>query len=325
MLVPYSIGIVAANKPLKSMEIEVTPREDLTMANGEVTDNLATANTKGKDASGASFETTVRSSTTVTARWLPLGSNRKTAPDVRRGEKVMIWKFADADKYYWSSLEYEAKLRKLETIIFAISNTQDEAADADGDNTYFIEFSTHNKRIHLHTSVSDGEPFGYDFMFDTKNGTVTLKDTIDNLIYLESAAKRIILKNASNTYMDLNDKDLFVNVIQNMVVNVGGDYTTVVKGKYSLKAEGGYLTDTPQADFVTPKFTTSEDFNVGKDSQLVGLLKVGKDASVGGSLSLGKGMTTGAGGGGGSITLNGSITATGGATFSSAVIAPNIN
>jgi hypothetical protein len=324
MLVPYSIGIVAANKPLNSKEIEVTPREDLTMANGEVTDNLSSSNTKGKDANGASFETTVRSSTTVTARWLPLGSNRKTAPDVRRGEKVMIWKFADADKYYWSSLEYDPKLRKLETIIFAISNTQEEAADADGDNTYFFEFSTHNKRVHLHTSVNDGEPFGYDFMFDTKNGNVTLKDTIDNLIHLDSAAKRIVLKNAAGSYMDLFDKDLFINVVQNMVTKVGGDMTTIVTGKYSLKAEDSYMTETPKADFVTPTLSTSEDFNVGKDSNLVGLLKVGKDASVNGSLALGKGMSTGAAGGG-DITLKGSITATGGATFSSAVIAPNIN
>ena len=323
MLVPYSIGIVAANKPLTSMEIEVTPREDLTMANGEVTDNLSTANSKGKDADGASFETTTRSSTTLSARWLPLGSNRKTAPDVRRGEKVMIWKFADADKYYWSSLEYNAKLRKLETVIFAISNTQDEDADADGDNTYFFEFSTHNKRVHLHTSVSDGEPFGYDFMFDTKNGSVTLKDTIDNLIHLDSAAKRIVLKNATGSYMDLFDKDLFINVVQHMVTKVGGDMTTIVTGKYSLKAEGGYMTETPKADFVTPTLSTSEDFNVCKNTQMVGTLNVGQEATISGQLSLGKGMSTG-GAGGGDISLKGSITATGGATFSQAVSAPNI-
>jgi hypothetical protein len=323
MLVPYSIGIVAANKPLTSKDIEVTPREDLTMQNGELTDNLNTANTKGKDADGASFETTVKSSATVTARWLPMGSNRKTAPDVRRGEKVLIWKFADADKYYWSSLEYDPKLRKLETIILAISNTQKEEDDADGDNTYFIEFSTHNKRIHLHTSVSDGEPFGYDFLFDTKNGTVTLHDTIENMVHLDSAAKRIILKNAEGTYLDLNALDLIMNVMGDMMVKVKGDWTNEVGGKFSMKTGGDWLVDSPKADFVTPQLTTSEKFTSGSDASINGLLKVAKDASVGGSLALGGGMSTG-GSGGGDISLKGSISATGGATFSSAVKAPNI-
>lgn len=323
MLVPYSIGIVAANKPLNSKDIEVTPREDLTMQNGELTDNLNTANTKGKDADGSSFETTVRSSATVTARWLAMGSNRKTAPDVRRGEKVLIWKFADADKYYWSSLEYDPKLRKLETIILAISNTQKEKDDADGDNTYFLEFSTHNKRIHLHTSVSDGEPFGYDFLFDTKNGTVTLHDTIENMIHLDSGSKRIILKNAEGTYMDLNALDLIVNVEGNMMVKVKGDYTTQVDGKFSIKSSD-WMVDAPKADFVTPQLTTSEKFTSGADASIGATLKVASSASVGGALELGGGMKTGASGGG-DITLNGSITATGGATFTSAVTAPNIH
>lgn len=357
VFVLVSYGEVAANKPLSTKDIEVTPIEQLPMLNGELTDNLTTVNEKGKDADGASFETTVKRSVTLTATWLPHSSNRATAPDVRRGEKVCIWKYGDADKYYWSELEYNGKLRKLETVRFQISNTRDEDADAQHDNTYYFEWSTHNKLVHLHTSTSDGEPFGYDFSLNTKDGNFQITDTIENTIFLDSPAKRIVLKNASGTFMDLNAEDLFINVVRNMVTHVGGNMDTVVKGnkslivegdetinvkgndtvkidgdksqetggKYFLKAGASYKTETPKADFVTPMLETSA------------VLKTGGNAIVGGGLSLAKGMVTGVSGSGGSIQLKGgiemegsinmqgSITATGGATFSANVIAPNIS
>jgi hypothetical protein len=309
----YSYGVVGVNKPRSSLEVEVTPMEAVPMLDGELTDNLNTKNVKGKDADGSSFETTVRSGTTVTARWLPFSSNRKTAPDVRRGEKVAIWKFADADKYYWSELEYAAKLRKLETVIYTFSNTQNESDDANADTTYFLEISTHDKIIQLHTSTSDGEPFGYDFVLNTKTGTFQIRDTIENIIFLDSAAKRIVLKNAAESFIDLNAADLLINVVGNMTTRVGGNMTTTVGGDYALNANGSYKTTTPKADFVTPMLETSAQF------------KTGALATIGGSLSVGGGITTGAGGGGGGCSFGGPITVSGGATFSGAVFAPNIN
>lgn len=320
-----SHGIVAANKPLNSNDIEVTPLEKLSMSNGEVTDNLTTQNAQGVDADGASYQTTVKTAATVTAEWLPFGSNRKTAPDVRRGEEVCIWQFGDADKYYWSELKYNPKLRKKETIKFQLSNTDEEDAEDNADNTYFLHLSTHLKLLHLHTSTSDGEPFGYDVAFNTKDGNLQITDTAGNSIYLDSASNRIVLRNADNTSFDLNGENLYINVVKNLSMKVGGDFTTEVKGSYNLKTEGNYLTDSAQVDFVTPQFTTSEKFTTGDLATIGTDLIVSANATIKGNLSLGKGMTTGALGGGGDITLNGSITSSGGANFSQAVIAPNIN
>lgn len=319
-----SFGEVAANKPLKSMNIEVTPIEQLPMLNGELTDNLTTENIKGEDADGASFETTVKNSVTVTARWLPFGSNRKTAPDVRRGEKVCIWQYGDADKYYWSELEYNGKLRKRETIIYQISNTENEEEEPTSENTYYFLWSTHDKLIQLHTGISDGEPFGYDFVLNTKDGNFQITDTIENTIFLDSSNKRIVLKNASETSIDLNDENLFINVVKDMVVKVGGNYTTMVDGKFNMKVEGDYFTQAAKVDFVTPEFTTSEKFNAGSDGF------IGGNAVVNGSLTLGKGMNTGAAGGGGDIaikggmTLDGAINSSSSAKFTGNVTAPNI-
>lgn len=308
----YSYGVVAANKPLSSMNIEVTPMEAVLMTDGELTDNITSSNVKGKDADGSSFETTVRSAVTITARWLPFSSNRKTAPDVRRGEKVAIWKFADADKYYWSSLEYEAHLRKLETVIYTFSNTQDEAASSNTDTTYFIEISTHNKMIQLHTSTSDGEPFGYDFVLNTKEGTFQIRDTIENIIFLDSGAKRIVMKNAAESFIDLNAEDLFINVVRNMVTKVGGNMTTVVEGNYDLTANGSYKTTTPKADFVTPILQTSAVLLVGT-SLTTGASGGGGDCTIGGNIAME-----------GNIQMQGSIQSSGGAVFSGSVQASNI-
>lgn len=293
----YSYGVVAANKPLSSMNIQVSPLEDLPMMNGELTDNLSTDNVKGQDADGAAFETVVHTSATLTARWLPFSSNRKTAPDVRRGEKVAIYKFSDADKYYWSSLEYEAKLRKLETVIYAFSNTQDEEADAEADNTYYLEISTHTKQIRLHTSTSDGEPVGFDFVLNTKDATFQFLDTLENVFFLDSLSKRFVLKNAEECFVDLNARDLFINVPGDMSIKVGG--------KFSIVAQGGLYVQAPAGtQFVTPKLSTSE------------VLQTGGDVVCGGSLSIARGMTTGASGeGDGHISLNGNIEASGTAKF----------
>lgn len=318
MLNLYSYGRVAANKPLTAngkpcMTIEVTPVESLTMLDGEITDNISTDIQKGIDADGASFESTTSNSATVTARWLPFSSNRRTAPDVRRGEKVCIWKYADDDRYYWSSLEYEDHLRKLETIIWSISDTQDEGAEPSDQNTYFLVWSTHSKLIQLHTSTSDGEAVGYDFIFNTKESTVQLTDTMDNTFFLDSLARRLVLRTGSDAYIDLNDTDLNINVPGNMTTIVGGSMSFKSGGGTSLDAGGGFITKAPNVDFITPKTTTTA------------LLETGGNTTIGGALSLAAGMTTGAGGSGGNIQLNGNLTSTGSGTFSGRVDANNID
>lgn len=304
-MVFHSYGVVAVNKPLSSMEIEVTPMEELTMTDGELTDNISTQNFKGTSSDGTSFETTVKSSATITARWLAFGSNRATAPDVRRGEKVAIYKFGDADKYYWGSLEYDAKLRKLETVIFMFSDTRDEDAEATKDNTYYLEISSHSKIVHFHTSKSDGEPYTYDVMFDLKEGVFSLRDDLENIIFLSSAEKRIAMKNASGSFIDLIDKNLNINVVQDMNVTIGGNY--------SMDAAGTWKTKASNSDFTTAKLKTSA------------ILESGGNTVVGASLS------TGAAGGGGNSTIGGtlsvqgSLTVQGQGSFSGTVSAPNIN
>lgn len=314
--VPYSVGLVAVNKPLNTKDIEVTPIEVLPMLDGEITDNLTTTVSKGNGLDEAAFEATTRTSVTLKATWMPFGSNRKTAPDVRRGEKVMIYRFGDADKYYWTELEYDSKLRKKETIIFSISNTEDESADESADNTYYFTFSTHSKTVSLHTSTSDNEPVGYDFVFNTEDGNVLLTDTNDNSFYLDSTENQLILRTGDSAYIALTKKDIEINAPGNIIVQAGGAIGVKSGGSSTWDSGGNFLTKAPMVAFNAPTTICSE------------ALMTGKGVKVGGSLELNGGMTTGLGGagaGGGNITLNGNLTTIGTGTFTGRVKALNID
>lgn len=333
----FSYGVAASNKELSSHDLEITPMEQASLVNGELTQAATEDTVSGKDADGASFEASTNTSATVTARWLPFSSNRKTPPDIRRGEKVAIWRFGDADKYYWSELEYEAKLRKLETVVYSYSNTQVEDEEATSETTYYFEISTHTKVIKVHTSQSDGEPFGYDIVLNTKDGNFTIMDTIENYFRLDSQEHQLILSNADKSYFEINKEDInlyairdfnifagrnmTMRIISNFLSNIGENSSTKIGGNRIQEVGGNISYSAPKnIDFTTPSLNTSK------------VLTTGSNALIGGGISTGN-----AAGESGQAVINGPIRIVGevqldsflhsdsGASFAGSVDAPNIN
>lgn len=245
----YSIGIVAENKALKSKHVEVTPTEEMPMLDGELAPVSTDYKAKAVDNLGSSYEATVETTTTVKALWLPIGAaNRITAPDVRRGELVNLYKFGDTDQYFWNTLNDDIKLRKLETIIYAFSATTNEASEINDKTYYFIEISTHKKLITLHTSKDNGEPYGYDIQLDTGNGKLVITDDVGNYILLDSKETRIVLKNLDSSEFDMYKKNLTANIpdtitfnsnqfIVNAKTTVNG-HTTLNEGLLSQGGDG---------------------------------------------------------------------------------------
>lgn len=232
----YSLGIVAENKKLSSKEVEVTPIEEMPMLDGELAPVATDYNAKAKDSLGSSYEATVEATTTIKAKWLALGGgNRITAPDVRRGEMVMLYKFGDTDKYFWMTQNEDLKLRKLETVIYAFSGTTNEGAEINADTFYFIEISTHKKLITLHTSKDNGEPFGYDIQLDTNNGKLVITDDVGNYVLLDSSQTQIVLKNVDETTFDMKGPNLDVTVPQTYTVKCK-DYKLDASGSVDIKS-----------------------------------------------------------------------------------------
>jgi len=205
----YSLALVAANKPLSSKIIEATPIEDLPFAHGQVTDNSNKQEASSTDASGSAYKTSVVTADTVKAGWLPMGgSNRLTAPDVRRGETVVLYRFADSDEFFWSTILDDCKLRKLETVIYGFSGTRNESAEPDANNMYYMEVSTHKKIVHFHTSNADGEPFVYDIQINAAEGYIQIQDDDNNFFLLNSKERLLEMANGDNSSLKIDKKNI---------------------------------------------------------------------------------------------------------------------
>lgn len=253
-------------------EVEIIPTEWISMRDGEMTQNTTVMEYETKDQSGNAVKGAIVGTNTIKANWLPGAcSNRLTPPDVRRGVRVEILQAADEDKYYWRDMGLDHGLFKLETIIIGISNTQNENANSlSPENMYWIEFSTHSKRLAFCTSKADGEPFMYEMYFDTKKGEFNLTDDIGNFINLVSALSLIHLQNDKGTFVKLDKKDIKMNAPQDMIVDikrdlnitVGNNGNVAIGKSFHLKAgtdvliDGGGSTYTANAGNATIKSPT---------------------------------------------------------------------
>lgn len=232
----HSVGTVAANKKLTQKTIEVVLDEQFSYMDGEVTDNKREMQESAKDYSDEEWKVKVDTTPTVMAHWLPLGcSSRQTAPDVRRGETVMIFKYADTDQYWWMEMMQYKHIRRLETIVWSISDNAKEDVEDDPESTYWFEWSTHRQVVRLHTSKSNGEPFVYDIEVNAKEGRIVIKDDDDNYIFMDSTERRIKAHNKDNSFIDLDKKKIWIN---------SQDEIKLTTDKYILDAKSSIDTKT---------------------------------------------------------------------------------
>jgi len=235
---PVALGMVAENKDLQSKEIAWFPTEWSTMRDGEVTSNPEQMQFKTKDLNDVEVQGGIISDNTLRAFWLPMGSNRLTAPDVRRGERIQLWQVADNDKYYWSTLGLDDNLRKLETIVFGISATKDEKSTVlNTDNMYWFEFSSHSKKLAFRSCKANGEPYLYEMFFDFAVGEFTLTDDIGNFINLVSKLNLIHLQNSKGTFVKLDQKDINMYAPQDIMAKAVRDIK-ISAGKQLLMDAG---------------------------------------------------------------------------------------
>lgn len=99
-LIPYSLGYVAVNKDPNSDIITVLPTSVFPMVDGEIVDLVEDYQSRSLDSHGRENVNTIKTSNTITAKWLCRDPNIKTAPDVRRGAEVQIYRKANTDYFY---------------------------------------------------------------------------------------------------------------------------------------------------------------------------------------------------------------------------------
>lgn len=258
----FSFGVVAANKPLYDKDgmpcdmVEVFPKEIFTMSAGEVTDNVETITTKGKDADGQDYTGETKTKASLSCKWLPIHEpNRITPPDVRRDEQVMIYRYGDTQFYFWSTA-FNNMIRKLETAVWWFSGTPKDGKDADkkrtADNGYFLEVSTHEKHVIFSTSNKNGEVARYYIQIDGGNGNMIIKDDQGQEIMIESGDGRISV--TSEQQIIHKTKDYVINCdsytlnCKTSVVNASESAETNTK-EFTVKATSKTTFTTPIATF----------------------------------------------------------------------------
>lgn len=207
-----SIAYAAENLELGSTKLEVSPVEALGYMQGEVTTDRDVMEETGVDAYGNAYTAKIETSNAMVAEWLQWGSNRITPPNIRRGERVLLWQYAQEDKYYWSAMGLDDHLRRLETVTYAWSNTKDEETQKlDPSNSYYAEVNTHSKVVNFRTNMNDGEPHAYLIQLNTKDGCLTVTDDIGNTFGINSAVNQVWLENADKSYVILDRKSIHIN------------------------------------------------------------------------------------------------------------------
>lgn len=201
----YSLGIAAENLTPGSKTLQVTPIEHLVFLDGEIKSQPTDLTVNGTDATGQATKTTVTMDNAVEATWFPWHSNQITAPDIRRGERVLLWRYADRDTYLWTDTALDRDLRKLETVTYAWNATQDESDNTQSPtNHYYAEVSAHKGAITLGTSKANGEKTAYTIQLNCKDGTFTLADDLGQIVFMDSVNHVIHAINADKSEVTLS-------------------------------------------------------------------------------------------------------------------------
>jgi phage baseplate assembly protein gpV len=246
----YSHGIVAAPKELNSAIIQVLPVEIVPFFDGEVKTDPLNVKDEGVDKNGKSYAIEIASDNTIPAEWLGIGeSNRETPPDVRRGERVIIYRYDQNDKFYWTSMGLDKGLRRLETVIERYSaHTDEKVTELDDTNSYSLEISTHKGTITLLTSKKNNEKVIYGIQINPMDGTITIKDDLGNHIFLDSTEHLIEMENVDKSRLRLDKKTALLETVDSITLHskniiVKGDETVAVTTKaHTLDADTSKFT-----------------------------------------------------------------------------------
>lgn len=250
-----AMGTAAENLKLNSSSLLVSAHEKLGYTDGEAVDRVdameyAQSNQQGTDTVGVAFV-----SGNHYAEWLPTG-NRKTPPNIRRGERVEIYQFASNDKYYWRCAGLDEHLRRLETVVFGINSNPDESEDGSSpDNMYFVEWSSHKKMITLSTSMKNGEFCTFDIQLNMATGRLVIQDSDNASIMLDTRNKLIRLVNSLGAFIELNKND--INGFAPGNANFTAEMNINLKAK-KISLDGGGSVFTLQSGgttLKTPKFS----------------------------------------------------------------------
>lgn len=285
----YSLGQVAENKLRTSNLIRVIPIEKLSLLNGELKSETVVEESEGRSASGEQYVAKGSTNNAIVADWVPWSDgSRMNAPDVRRGERVMILRNADSPEYYWVTLGLDNHLRKKETAVYMWSATEDETdEELTADNSYCLTISSHEQAITLSTSKTSGEYCTWAAQFNLKDGRFIVTDDLGNEVEIDAKNTLISLINAEQSKVVLDKANIFIKCKDSLFVDAGKTIDMKTKTfnvactDYTLKCTN-YTLNASEV-----KVTSSSNTFTSPSTKFTGNLEVGGSISATGSAKLG--------------------------------------
>jgi len=200
----------------------------------------------------------------IYATWIQT-PNRILPPTVCKGETVEVYRIADTDKYYWSTIYNELELRKLEVAHWVFSNKRKIGNRKSGltwlKQVYELIVNTVDKYIRLRTDMSDGEKAAYNLELNTGEGIAFLTDQKENSVALYTPDSELhisIIKDihtaSNNNYVTANETMSLVSKYAKRTGSLTIDDITKV---YTLNAS-----DLANIHSETINTTATKTFNV---------------------------------------------------------------
>jgi hypothetical protein len=212
----------------------------------------------------------------ITAEWKDDTPNVSYPPDVTHGEDVVVFQLNDSDKYYWRTTGRSKGLRNTEQTTVGHAATPEVHSELTSDDMYTAGVDTEQGKVNLFkTSTKNGEPFGWSFLVDTKQGSLTISadsgcqiqinpHVPEIYLTLPGEVGHIRLTNKNIVFFTPEDMTLVAKrqiVLNRPVItheNTEGNGATVINSKnIALNASGSFVVTAPASqidgNLVVPK------------------------------------------------------------------------
>lgn len=303
-------GFVSENSVLgKEDVILVVPIEQLPNASGKLEVNPETFTVKGVDASGKHYEMKIDTNSSIKATYRSRDPNRITPPQVMKGERVELYRYANDQTYYWESLNMDLNKRVQEIVVNTYAAKPKDAVNKDTpstpENSYSTVIDTVNGLMEFRTSMANGEKSAWTVQINGKDGVAIIKDEKGNIVQIDSVNGVIDMRNSYASHLQLDKNNINVHCNEHFKMTAGESVTIQTK-RYTVECE----------NYQHSAKTTNWDMsNITMNAELMEVncptIKLNGMVFVGGL------STTGAGGADGNAEINGSMTATGDITTNS--------
>ena len=163
---------------------------------------------------GQGNRTEVTRTNVITARFSDSRSNQPYRPALKKGNRVIVWRYSDSDEWYWHPDDRDKSAKTTDrhrTQVPAKAKLDNEPLT--DDNTYFIEANSEEGHVTIKTSSVNGEKYRYTITITTKgDGSqgISIGDG-QNTLSINSDGQRVSMTNSENSSISLIGQNIKIS------------------------------------------------------------------------------------------------------------------